>query len=197
MTISFVCLLLMTACGHHQLNDRSKAEVIDQIVLDISVENKEGFGIVNSRDIAQVDQQYMTYTVRPRDTLMNISYRIYGHYDRWQEIAEINKERIGETYLIMVGQELTLKVPESQIRAPAQTPYLIKKGDTLTEIAHKLYGDWRAYTILMEYNAHIINDPNQIYIGLTIYYPSKEYVQKRKNAQVSIQNERITGRPAS
>lgn len=49
--------------------------------------------------------------------------------------------------------------------------YVVKKGDTLSAICRKYYGDASLYSKLAKYNS--IKNPNLIYVGQTIKLPDK------------------------
>jgi nucleoid-associated protein YgaU len=51
--------------------------------------------------------------------------------------------------------------------------YEIKRGDTLSGIAKKYYGDPMQYKALFEANREVIEDPDKIYPGQKIRIPTK------------------------
>jgi len=50
--------------------------------------------------------------------------------------------------------------------------YKVQKGDSLSKIAKKFYGDPLKYNILFEANKEVIKDPNLIYPGQVIRIPA-------------------------
>lgn len=57
--------------------------------------------------------------------------------------------------------------------APTQeTTYPVQKGDTLWNIAKKIYGDGSKYTKIYEANKDKIKNPNLIYVGQVLTIPS-------------------------
>ena len=50
--------------------------------------------------------------------------------------------------------------------------YKVQKGDSLSKIAKKFYGDPLKYNILFEANKEVIKDPNLIYPGQVIRLPA-------------------------
>jgi nucleoid-associated protein YgaU len=67
------------------------------------------------------------------------------------------------------------EVKADQLTAPPQTAevdfYVIEKGDTLSAIAKKFYGDANAYPRIFEANREVIKDANLIYPGQKIRIP--------------------------
>lgn len=67
------------------------------------------------------------------------------------------------------------KVEAEELVAPPQDIkvefYVIKKGDTLSGLAMKYYGNAREYQRIFEANREVIRDPNLIYVGQKIRIP--------------------------
>jgi nucleoid-associated protein YgaU len=59
-------------------------------------------------------------------------------------------------------------VPRPELQAEF---YTIEKGDTLSAIAKRYYGDASAYTRIFEANKDIIDDPDRIFPGQKIRIP--------------------------
>jgi nucleoid-associated protein YgaU len=49
--------------------------------------------------------------------------------------------------------------------------HVVEKGDTLSKIAEKYYGDPNLYPQIFEANQDILKDPNQIQIGQKLRIP--------------------------
>lgn len=54
---------------------------------------------------------------------------------------------------------------------PADTSYEIRKGDTLSGIAQRFYGDATKWRLIHEANRDVISDPDKIYPGQRITIP--------------------------
>jgi len=65
-----------------------------------------------------------------------------------------------------VDDRISLLVEEAQAEF-----YEVQKGDSLSKIAKKYYGDPLKYNILFEANKEVIKDPNMIYPGQVIRIP--------------------------
>ncbi|MEA3642221.1 MAG: peptidoglycan-binding protein LysM [Lamprobacter sp.] len=70
------------------------------------------------------------------------------------------------------------EVKVDNLKAPEQTAvvdyYTIEKGDSLSAIAKRFYGDANAYPRLVEANREVIKDANLIYPGQKIRIPKAE-----------------------
>jgi nucleoid-associated protein YgaU len=81
-----------------------------------------------------------------------------------------------EKAVLMAGNVKGVEeVKVDQLTAPPQTAevdfYVIEKGDTLSAIAKKFYGDANAYPRIFEANREVIKDANLIYPGQKIRIP--------------------------
>ncbi|WP_296701506.1 peptidoglycan-binding protein LysM [Thiocapsa sp. UBA6158] len=81
-----------------------------------------------------------------------------------------------EKAVLMAGNvKGVAEVKADQLTAPPQTVevdfYTIEKGDTLSAIAKKYYGDANAYPRIFEANREVIKDANLIYPGQKIRIP--------------------------
>ena len=55
--------------------------------------------------------------------------------------------------------------------APATRTHTVQRGDTLSAIAKKYYGNANAYTKIFEANKNILKDPDHIYPGQVLTIP--------------------------
>jgi len=63
----------------------------------------------------------------------------------------------------------------SSSTAPIESKtYTIVKGDTLSKIAEREYGDAKLWRKIFQHNKDTIKDPDKIFPGQTISLPSKE-----------------------
>lgn len=114
------------------------------------------------------------YIVREDDTLMKISFLIFGDVYRWREIYRDNKSRIPDPNSLQEGT--VLKVHASGYAEIDQNgePYYIKIGDTLVKISGKVYGTRSKWKRLWDNNRQLIHDPDKIYAGFYLYYVMTE-----------------------
>jgi nucleoid-associated protein YgaU len=109
-----------------------------------------------------------SYTVQSNETLMIISFKLYGDYSKWKMISEQN----GGITNITEGMQLKYIKPATEfIWSPEGNPYLVKTGDTLGIVSNKTYGATKYWKEIWSNNKPLIKDPNKIYAGFTIYTP--------------------------
>ena len=117
------------------------------------------------------ESELKTYRVRKYDTLMKISYKIYGDPFEWDDIYQLNKDIIRNPNSIVNGMRIKYKPPVvSKALAKKRHKYTIKPGDTLSTISQAIYGTSRKWKVLFEKNSDLIHNPQKIMAGLDIYY---------------------------
>lgn len=122
----------------------------------------------------QIDrsQGYGQYTVEKNETLMLISFKLYGDYSRWNEIASLNQDKVLNSSVIKPGTRLKYSKSGSDFSLnPQGNPYLIKQHDTLSKISSKVYGTANKWKPIWRNNSRLIKNPDKIFSGFTIYYP--------------------------
>lgn len=114
----------------------------------------------------------LEYTVQKNETLMLIAFKLYGDYEQWKQLANLNRDTLNGGTKITEGMVLRYLAPVEQfVWNPEGHPYLIKTGDTLGHISDHLYQTSRKWKLLWDNNRPLIKDPNKIFAGFTIYYP--------------------------
>jgi nucleoid-associated protein YgaU len=115
-----------------------------------------------------------TYTVQKNETLMLIAFKLYGDYEQWKQLANLNKDVLTNGNNLREGMVLKYLAPVEQfVWNPEGQPYLIKTGDTLGFISNSVYQTSRKWKVLWDNNRPLIKDPNKIFAGFTIYYPDQ------------------------
>ena len=114
------------------------------------------------------------YTVKENDSLSKISEEIYGDQEAWPVIASVNK--IANPNLIFTGS--TLEIPSTQkleeIKMQmTQTSYDVQEGETIFEIAQKMYGDGSRWPTIASANniGRLPNGNPLIFAGSTLTIP--------------------------
>jgi LysM repeat protein len=118
------------------------------------------------------------YAVRSGDWLSKIAQHFYGDAKEYYKIHDANREILTNPNHIYPGQ--TLRIPiEGEI-------YVVQKGDCLSSIAQKIYGDGNQYLQILSANRDTINDPDLIYPGqqLRILGVLREKTTHAANANV-------------
>lgn len=125
--------------------------------------------------LSEVGGEQRTYIVQNNETLMMISFKIYGDYRKWKELADLNREKLNGANTLKEGEEITYYAPAQEFNFnPEGNPYLIKNGDTLGTISSITYGTSRYWKNIWDNNQPLIRDPNIIFAGFTIYTPNIE-----------------------
>ncbi|MDA8792885.1 LysM peptidoglycan-binding domain-containing protein [Bacteriovoracaceae bacterium] len=138
------------------------AESTEEVMTDDATE---------TTDVAATGEE-KEYTVIKGDTLMLISFKIFGKYERWREILESNKDVIVDQSNLQPGTTLTYVLTEPvPAWNPEGNPYLIKENDTLGIISDNVYQTPKYWKEIWQNNKPLIKDPNVIFAGFTIYTP--------------------------
>lgn len=107
------------------------------------------------------------YTVQEGDTLMYVAFKLFGDYKKWRQLRNQNSDvlRSGMPAGTVLRYSDTQFVWNHQGR-----PYLIKRGDTLGTISNDKYGTSSRWKSIWRNNEDMIQNPNLIFAGFTLYY---------------------------
>jgi nucleoid-associated protein YgaU len=147
-------------------------EEIDNSIVETEPLVQES-SLENPKPIVMEESSAMkSYTVQKNETLMMISFKLYGDYARWRELANQNTDVLKGGTAVRNGMILNYMTPaEEFVWNPQGNPYLIKTGDTLGAISKEVYTTTKKWKLIWENNRPLIKDPNKIYAGFTIFYP--------------------------
>lgn len=190
-------LLLLTVLSFVSCSNSSSTpeeSEVDEVVVDINEENiesSEGTMEDETSDIASLDESQIeadsmrepgefqsgndvverVYDVQPNETLMIISFKLYGDYSRWKEIASLNESVLDGSTNVSSGMKLKYLSNGNDFKwNPEGNPYLIKRGDTLGSISDKVYQTPLRWKDIWHNNRPLIKDPDKIFAGFTLYY---------------------------
>ena len=104
------------------------------------------------------------YEVVEGDTLSGIAQRFYGDASKYMVIYEANRSQLSSPDRIRAGQ--TLAIPSS-----ASKTYVVARGDTLSGIAKKFYGNANKYMTIYEANRSQLSSPDEIRVGQRLVIP--------------------------
>lgn len=115
------------------------------------------------------------YVVAAGDSLWKIAGRRYGSGFSWVDIAKANKLKNTE---LAIGQKLILPDIQSKAAVVAKVAnpieggeYTVAKGDSLSKIALRAYGDSFGWTKIYQANNKIIRNPSLIFAGTKLVIP--------------------------
>ena len=118
---------------------------------------------------ADLSGEMKEYSVQENDTLMWISFMVYGDYLRWRELLESNPGLNPEG--VQAGMKIKYREPAEKFTWEGEgKPYLILKGETLGIISSKVYGTSRKWKSIWNNNKKMIRDPNLIFAGFVLHY---------------------------
>lgn len=83
-------------------------------------------------------------------------------------------QELKEKIILALGNNKGIGKVDEAIDAPiaeVATFYTVQKGDTLSEIAKKQYGNAGKYMVIFEANKPMLSDPNKIYPGQVLRIP--------------------------
>jgi nucleoid-associated protein YgaU len=80
---------------------------------------------------------------------------------------------IKEKIIVAAGNVQGVAQVEALADGPEPVFHVVKKGDTLSEIAQKTLGKASRYPEIFEANRPIMTHPDKIYLGQTLRIPAK------------------------
>jgi len=111
-------------------------------------------------EVAKVYTVIYSYLVRPDDYLLKIASNEYGDPDKWRDIYERNKERIGDDpNYILPFHNLELAKPEDQILITEYDfiIHVVAPGENLWSISKNKYGYELAWMVVFTDNEELLN----------------------------------------
>jgi len=119
------------------------------------------------------------YTTIKGETLMFISYKLFGDYRYWKDIVKHNPGKFEKNYFVKEGTEISYFLPVHSFSMNNNgNPYLIKSGDTLGKISTKLYENTTLWKKIWKNNSSMIRHPDLIFAGFTLFYEPKDQMDE-------------------
>lgn len=127
-----------------------------------------------------VQPRFDEYIVRQGDDIWTIAERVYGDRELWQAIAKANpladieRLRAGRTLRIPLDPQNIQGVAADQTEpAPPDQPveYVVESGDTLSEIAQRVYGQSHLWRIILDANSDRLSAPEDLRPGMRLVIP--------------------------
>ncbi|MFH0962782.1 MAG: LysM peptidoglycan-binding domain-containing protein [Planctomycetota bacterium] len=132
------------------------------------------------------------YVIQPGDTLETLSIRFYRTRAQWGRIHRANLRAVPNPHRLWPGRKILIPPLQGPIvsadeyarresSAPAPLPsssgdakspeYVVQPGDTLYDIAKRLYGSSSEWRRIYKLNAGVIDDPDRLEPGTRLYVP--------------------------
>ncbi|WP_031530095.1 peptidoglycan-binding protein LysM [Dyadobacter crusticola] len=90
--------------------------------------------------------------------------------------GEVANQEDAEKIALAVGNVEGVQVVDNRLKvatpAPEASYHTVEKGDTLSKIAQKAYGDMMKYPIIFEANKPMLTHPDKIYPGQVLRIPA-------------------------
>jgi nucleoid-associated protein YgaU len=180
----------LASCSSKKKNDQEEATpsmestTNEEVVIDDILEAEQPKEEVVQE--AQASEMILsgetgTYAVEEGDTLMLISFKLYGDYRKWREVASQNPGI--NPNALKKGTVINYIKPSAEfVWNPEGVPHLIRQGETLGTISNEKYGTPKKWKDIWENNKPMIINPNLIFAGFTLYYkPLEDMVSQIQN----------------
>ncbi len=96
--------------------------------------------------------------MKKKGSLAQLSNALSSEISQMAEVPEVSY------YTKSISKELNVRSNEMRV-------IIVEKGDTLSKIAFKAYGDYDAYPKILLANPEVIVNPNQIFVGQHLHIP--------------------------
>ncbi|MBT4790993.1 MAG: LysM peptidoglycan-binding domain-containing protein [Halobacteriovoraceae bacterium] len=155
--------------------EQYSSDTIEELPEEQALEEQANDEVAQQVNINSKDT--ITYTVKTGDTLMLIAFKLYGNYNRWREIKNLNPDASFTN--LKKDQRLAVNKPQQGFTWPPNgDSYLIKKHDTLQTISSDIYSSTKRWHHLYQHNKQLIKNPDLIFSGFTIYYLPEEQLNR-------------------
>ena len=148
----------------------------------------------NTKEIKEVEKnekdEYKVVTVKKGDSLASISKRFYGNSMLFKKIIRANKDIKSASSHLHIGQKIIVPILKSKkidnkkiirkrvvkkkrvAKKKARRRIItVRRGDTLSTIAKRFYGNPAKYYKIVNANYKIKSKHTHLYIGQRIYVP--------------------------
>ena len=164
------------------MNVREKviADTADRLVKKfiVSIPGKS-FSSPISASVISIKQGKVYYRIQTDDTLSSISLKFYDDVLKADEIRRVNSGMYEET--LTAGQEMIIPdipiveniedVKQIDKTKYKRAVYRVKWGDSLYNVASKIFNDGKRWTVIYDANRHEIKDVKDLPVGQVLIIP--------------------------
>ena len=153
------------------INEKDIALIVETVLSKMNVKSEKPL----EEQLNEVDNQnFVTKSLKEENhynkVVLNQNENLKSFNDSLETISsKLNniideKDDIGSNYKEEIQEEIAVRENEMRV-------IIVQKGDTLSKIAKRAYGNYADYTKIFSANPEIIQNPNQIYIGQRLRIP--------------------------
>jgi nucleoid-associated protein YgaU len=167
------------------MNEREQPQQTPPVIIQ---QDESPVEIVSSRE----SYAETIYTVQPGDTLGSISLKAYGASSKWSAILNANKDQLANNPNgLQVGMMLvipTLSEKANLLFSPGSSTsladlnengtYTVQTGDSLGNIAQKLFGNAWQWKKIYELNNDVLTAPHILKVGQILKVKASRSVKK-------------------
>ncbi len=116
-----------------------------------------------------------------RATLMHLDLEVENlgitiNDDMARVTGKVASQEVREKVILVIGNSAGIATVdddlEVEIPAPEAIFHTVERGDTLSKIAKKVYGNAMKYPVIFEANKPMLSDPDKIYPGQVLRIPN-------------------------
>ena len=143
-----------------QINTKTEVSLEEQLT---NIENKH-FDTTTLEDSNHYNKIILS-TENTQDELQENSQLVALTDELNSVLTEPITDDIAEDYSTSIKREVATRTNEMRV-------IIVQKGDTLSRIAKRAYGNYNAYPKIFSANPEVIKNPNQIFVGQRLRIPS-------------------------
>ena len=136
------------------------------------------------------------YVIQPRDTLSSIAAQHLGDRNQWKVIFEANRDRLADPDRLPLGKEIVIpSAPPASVASsaglagaerrvaggfapeteapPGSHTYVVRRGETLTQIAEETLGSGKMWKRIYEANKDRLASPDSLREGQVLVIPAR------------------------
>lgn len=105
------------------------------------------------------------YQIQPGDSLSRIAKRLTGNSNNWPKLLATHNRYVTNAEGSPITDPQKLSIGQTLYVHANKLDYHVQRGDSLSRIAQRVFGDSKQWRRLYELNLDRINDPDKIYPG--------------------------------